>query len=142
SSCHRGAGLSRSVIAASAANVRPCAVRSRWARSRCPVMWASLGRAEVRVKGSRRAGSGAGGTDILRVRARGADHPSPVRPSEEEPMRRTLRARLSTLAEPEAVTDLLQIAKGVIAGTTAWWLSMYILDSQLPFLAPWTALLT
>ena len=57
-------------------------------------------------------------------------------------MRRTLRARLSTLAEPEVVTDLLQIAKGVIAGTTAWWLSMYILDSQLPFLAPWTALLT
>src|SRR5699024_713163 len=57
------------------------------------------------------------------------------------PMRRTLRARLSTLAEPEVVIDLLQIAKGVIAGTTAWWLSMYILDSQLPFLAPWTALL-
>ena len=57
-------------------------------------------------------------------------------------MRRTLRARLSTLAEPEVVTDLIQVAKGVIAGTTAWWLSMYILDSQLPFLAPWTALLT
>ena len=57
-------------------------------------------------------------------------------------MRRTLRARLSTLAEPEVVTDLIQVAKGMIAGTTAWWLSMYILDSQLPFLAPWTALLT
>ncbi|SLM96705.1 Cytochrome c-type biogenesis protein DsbD, protein-disulfide reductase [Brachybacterium faecium] len=57
-------------------------------------------------------------------------------------MRRTVRARLSTLAEPEVVTDLIQVAKGVIAGTTAWWLSMYILDSQLPFLAPWTALLT
>ena len=57
-------------------------------------------------------------------------------------MRRTLRARLSTMAEPEVVTDLIQVAKGVIAGTTAWWLSMYILDSQLPFLAPWTALLT
>jgi len=57
-------------------------------------------------------------------------------------MSRTLGARLSTLAEPEVVTDLLQIAKVVIAGTTAWWLSMYILDSQLPFLALWTALLT
>lgn len=57
-------------------------------------------------------------------------------------MPRALRARFSTLTEPEALTDLLQVAKGVIAGTLAWWLSKDVLDSQLPFLAPWTALLT
>lgn len=54
----------------------------------------------------------------------------------------TRRARASALTEPEALTDLLQVAKGVIAGTLAWWLSKDVLDSQLPFLAPWTALLT
>ena len=43
---------------------------------------------------------------------------------------------------PEAVTGWLQIAKAVIAGTVAWWLSRDVLDSQMPFLAPWTALLT
>lgn len=43
---------------------------------------------------------------------------------------------------PEAVTGWLQIAKGVLAGTAAWWLSKYALSSQMPFLAPWTALLT
>ncbi|MGP5638832.1 FUSC family protein [Brachybacterium tyrofermentans] len=44
--------------------------------------------------------------------------------------------------QPEAVTGWLQIAKAVIAGTVAWWLSRDVLDSQMPFLAPWTALLT
>ncbi|MDX2356386.1 FUSC family protein [Dietzia sp. PP-33] len=39
-------------------------------------------------------------------------------------------------------TDLLQILKSVIAATAAWWLSVHVLDSPLPFLAPWTALLT
>lgn len=46
------------------------------------------------------------------------------------------------LKRPEFATDLLQIAKGVIAATLAWWLSGAVLDSQMPFLAPWTALLT
>ncbi|WP_366933961.1 FUSC family protein [Brevibacterium renqingii] len=46
------------------------------------------------------------------------------------------------LREPEVSTDLLQIGKSVIAATAAWWLSGYVLDSQMPFLAPWTALLT
>ena len=46
------------------------------------------------------------------------------------------------LRRPEFTTDLLQIAKGVIAATGAWWLSDNVLDSQMPFLAPWTALLT
>lgn len=57
-------------------------------------------------------------------------------------MKRFVRERLAALAEPDSVTDLLQIAKGVVAGTVAWWLAMYVLDSQLPFLSPWTALLT
>lgn len=52
------------------------------------------------------------------------------------------RDLLKRLTEPEAITDLLQILKGVVAGTAAWWLSLVVLDSSLPFLAPWTALLT
>jgi len=43
---------------------------------------------------------------------------------------------------PEFTTELLQILKGVIAATAAWWFSLEVLDSVLPFLAPWTALLT
>jgi hypothetical protein len=43
---------------------------------------------------------------------------------------------------PEFTTDLLQILKSVIAATGAWWVSTQVLHSQMPFLAPWTALLT
>jgi len=51
--------------------------------------------------------------------------------------------RLRELARrPEVTTDLLQIVKCVIAATVAWWFSVNVLDSPLPFLAPWTALLT
>lgn len=51
--------------------------------------------------------------------------------------------RLHELTQrPELTTDLLQIVKSVVAGTAAWWLSANVLDSPLPFLAPWTALLT
>ena len=46
------------------------------------------------------------------------------------------------LRRPEVVTDMLQIAKTVIAATLGWWLSVWVLDSQMPFLAPWAALLT
>ncbi|WP_236853166.1 FUSC family protein [Brevibacterium linens] len=52
------------------------------------------------------------------------------------------RSQEGYLRRPEFVTDLLQIAKGVIAATGAWWVSDAVLDSQMPFLAPWTALLT
>src|SRR5699024_8672578 len=53
------------------------------------------------------------------------------------------RATLTDLVRrPEFVTDLLQILKSVVAGTTAWWLADHVLGSPLPFLAPWTALLT
>lgn len=51
------------------------------------------------------------------------------------------RAR-TRITGPEFVTDLMQILKTVIAGTLAWWLSKYLFNSSLPFLAPWTAILT
>ncbi|WP_235940671.1 FUSC family protein [Paramicrobacterium fandaimingii] len=40
------------------------------------------------------------------------------------------------------MTDLLQIVKSAVAATVAWWISTAVFDSELPFLAPWTALLT
>lgn len=43
---------------------------------------------------------------------------------------------------PETVTDLLQITKAVVAATAAWAISVAFLGSDMPFLAPWTALLT
>ncbi|QOR72847.1 FUSC family protein [Ruania alkalisoli] len=52
-----------------------------------------------------------------------------------------LAGLLERVRTPEFVTDVLQIAKCVIAATVAWWLSVNVLESQLPFLAPWTALL-
>ncbi|MGP5252933.1 FUSC family protein [Brachybacterium alimentarium] len=52
------------------------------------------------------------------------------------------RTLWSAAVQPESVTGWLQIAKAVIAGTVGWWLSRDVLDSQMPFLAPWTALLT
>ncbi|MDV7999757.1 FUSC family protein [Rhodococcus sp. IEGM 1408] len=46
------------------------------------------------------------------------------------------------IGRPEVTTDLTQILKCTIAATVAWWLSADVLESPLPFLAPWTALLT
>lgn len=43
---------------------------------------------------------------------------------------------------PDFVTDLLQILKSVVAATGAWWFSASVLESPLPFLSPWVALLT
>lgn len=56
-----------------------------------------------------------------------------------EDIRERATARIK---RPEFVTDLLQIIKSVLAATAAWWLSAAVLSSQMPFLAPWTALLT
>lgn len=42
----------------------------------------------------------------------------------------------------EVTTDLLQVVKAVIATTGAWWICVTFLDSQMPFLAPWVALMT
>ncbi len=53
-----------------------------------------------------------------------------------------MRGRAAAHVSPEVLTDGIQILKCVGATTAAWWLSVTVLDSQLPFLAPWTALLT
>ncbi|MBM6590931.1 FUSC family protein [Brevibacterium sp. RIT803] len=54
-----------------------------------------------------------------------------------------MKERVAALVkQPELVTDLFQIIKSVVAATGAWWLSAAVLSSQMPFLAPWTALLT
>lgn len=54
-----------------------------------------------------------------------------------------VRSRLRRVAaDPEVTTDLLQILKSVIAGTGTWWLAVNVLESPMPFLAPWSALLT
>lgn len=57
--------------------------------------------------------------------------------------RNSLPSKLrETLRSPEFLTDALQVLKAVIAATAAYWFSVSILESELPFLAPWTALLT
>ncbi|WCE39103.1 aromatic acid exporter family protein [Brevibacterium sp. BDJS002] len=58
-------------------------------------------------------------------------------------MQQNSRHQLSLLARrPDVATDVLQIIKTVIAATGAWRLSDNVLNSQMPFLAPWAALLT
>ncbi|WP_084499947.1 FUSC family protein [Brevibacterium album] len=49
---------------------------------------------------------------------------------------------LRAAARPEIASDLLQVAKSVVAATAAWWLAVNVLESPVPFLAPWVALLT
>lgn len=53
-----------------------------------------------------------------------------------------LKRRLSGLQSPDFQTNLIQVLKSVIAATAGWWLSVNVLGSSMPFLAPWTALLT
>src|SRR5699024_3188578 len=49
---------------------------------------------------------------------------------------------LHRLRQPETTSDMLLAIKGVIAGTTACALSVFVLESDVAFMAPWTALLT
>lgn len=49
---------------------------------------------------------------------------------------------VNVLRSPEGVTDGVQIFKSMVAATAAWWVSSEVLKSPMPFLAPWTALLT
>lgn len=49
---------------------------------------------------------------------------------------------LHRLRQPETISDMLLAAKGVIAATAAWAISVGVLDSEVAFMAPWTALLT
>lgn len=46
------------------------------------------------------------------------------------------------MLKAEVTTDFLQIIKAVIATTGAWWVCVTFLDSRMPFLAPWVALMT
>lgn len=55
----------------------------------------------------------------------------------------SLRRRLADAARAvDAKLDLLQLLKSMLAATAAWWISAGVMHSQLPFLAPWVALLT
>lgn len=56
--------------------------------------------------------------------------------------RRVIGRVYETLRRPDFLTDLFQIIKSVVAGTGAWWGAVALLDSPMPFLAPWSALLT
>ncbi|NUL46989.1 hypothetical protein F7P69_17540 [Cellulosimicrobium funkei] len=49
---------------------------------------------------------------------------------------------LERMKTPSFFTATAQIVKSVIAATFAWWFSMFVLGTEMPFLAPWTALLT
>lgn len=54
-----------------------------------------------------------------------------------------LRTRmLRRLKQPETTADLLLATKAVIAGTSAWAISVGVLGTEVAFMAPWTALLT
>lgn len=57
-------------------------------------------------------------------------------------MERPWSRLVDALRSPEAVTDGIQITKTVVAATAAWYVSTAVLGSPMPFLAPWTALLT
>lgn len=49
---------------------------------------------------------------------------------------------LGSLREPATQTDLLQVAKAVVAAVVAWLLAVEVFGLAQPFLAPWAALLT
>lgn len=49
---------------------------------------------------------------------------------------------LDIARRPAFLSAITQTVKCVIAATVAWWFSMNVLETQMPFLAPWTALLT
>ena len=57
--------------------------------------------------------------------------------------RQPLSARVwRRLKSPETTADLLLATKAVIAGTSAWAISVGVLGTEVAFMAPWTALLT
>lgn len=49
---------------------------------------------------------------------------------------------VASLHEPSTQTDLLQMAKAVVAAVAAWLIASRVLDLAQPFLAPWMALVT
>lgn len=46
------------------------------------------------------------------------------------------------LRRPETTSDLLLVGKAVLAATSAWAISVFLLGTEVAFMAPWTALLT
>ncbi len=58
------------------------------------------------------------------------------------PVRARVHKIQHVVQRPGFLTDVLQSLKSVIAATGAWWFSVSVLESEIPFLAPWTALLT
>src|SRR5699024_9476150 len=46
------------------------------------------------------------------------------------------------LKQPQTTSDLLLAVKAVIAATAAWAIAVGVFDSEVAFMAPWTALLT
>lgn len=55
--------------------------------------------------------------------------------------RKTARLR-QWFTKPETLSDFLLVGKAVVASTIAWALAVFVLGSQVAFMAPWTALLT
>ncbi|WP_434080914.1 FUSC family protein [Sanguibacter sp. Z1732] len=55
---------------------------------------------------------------------------------------RVWRRIVNRVRSPEFVTTGIQVLKSTIAATAAWWLAVAVFETELPFLAPWTALLT
>ncbi|MGC0251395.1 FUSC family protein [Pseudactinotalea sp. Z1748] len=55
---------------------------------------------------------------------------------------RVWRRIVNRVRSPEFVTTGIQVLKSTIAATAAWWLAVAVFETELPFLAPWIALLT
>lgn len=51
------------------------------------------------------------------------------------------RRLIYEVKRPDAISVMLQIVKTVLAATGAWWVSVNLLESPLPFVAPWVALM-
>lgn len=49
---------------------------------------------------------------------------------------------IEKICSPAVQSDALQVFKSALAATVTWWISVNLLHSQLPFLAPWVALMT
>ncbi|MGJ9373830.1 FUSC family protein [Nesterenkonia sp. CF4.4] len=58
------------------------------------------------------------------------------------PTERSVAWLTELVKSPVFLTGAAQILKSVIAATGAWWFSVAVLETPLPFLSPWTALLT
>ncbi|MFC7400916.1 aromatic acid exporter family protein [Citricoccus sp. GCM10030269] len=67
---------------------------------------------------------------------------SKIEDSKELRSRHPWRRLIDVASRPGFSTGVLQVLKSVVAATGAWWFSVRVLGSPIPFLAPWVALLT